>query len=117
MAALEELLLAANEPMAIIRVDLDDMKRLNDRLGHAEGDRAIREAGLRIASTIEQSVTARLGGDEFASSFSLAGSPTEHSKSQRPGRGGGRRRSPLFTIDGDGAAFVGLGWCCPAGAW
>ena len=50
MAALEELLLAANEPMAIIRVDLDDMKRLNDRLGHAEGDRAIREAGLRIAS-------------------------------------------------------------------
>jgi diguanylate cyclase (GGDEF)-like protein len=51
----------------VVFVDLDGLKRINDTLGHPEGDRAIRDAaGLIRASFRESDVVARLGGDEFA---------------------------------------------------
>lgn len=54
-------------PLALLIVDLDGLKRLNDRLGHTAGDDAIREAGRVIRTTLRQSDTgARWGGDEFA---------------------------------------------------
>ncbi|HXG26342.1 MAG TPA: EAL domain-containing protein [Candidatus Binatia bacterium] len=52
---------------ALIFIDLDHFKHLNDRFGHAKGDEALRVIADRIRSIIRPGDTAgRLGGDEFA---------------------------------------------------
>jgi diguanylate cyclase (GGDEF)-like protein len=51
----------------VVFADLDGLKRINDTLGHPEGDRAIRDAARLIRASFRDSdVVARLGGDEFA---------------------------------------------------
>lgn len=57
----------AGAPVAVLMIDLDDFKRVNDTLGHAAGDRLLVEAAHRIRSVTRDGDTpARLGGDEFA---------------------------------------------------
>ena len=52
--------------LALLFIDLDRFKEINDTLGHAAGDRVLMEAGRRIrANTRESDIVARLGGDEF----------------------------------------------------
>jgi diguanylate cyclase (GGDEF)-like protein len=52
---------------AVLFIDLDHFKHLNDRFGHAKGDRALRVIAERIRTIIRPGDTAgRLGGDEFA---------------------------------------------------
>jgi len=54
-------------PFAILFIDLDDFKVLNDTLGHARGDDVLIAAGARVAASLRPSdMAARLGGDEFA---------------------------------------------------
>lgn len=54
------------EPLAILVIDLDGLKRINDNFGHRAGDAAIRETALRITRIPRRSdIVARLGGDEF----------------------------------------------------
>jgi diguanylate cyclase (GGDEF)-like protein/PAS domain S-box-containing protein len=56
----------AHRPMLLIFVDLDELKDINDRLGHAAGDRALVDTAKVLRSTFrERDVVARLGGDEF----------------------------------------------------
>lgn len=56
----------ADETTAVFFVDLDGLKSINDRNGHAAGDRALRELACRLNSVSRGALTARLGGDEFA---------------------------------------------------
>jgi GGDEF domain-containing protein len=53
-------------PVALLFADVDDLKTINDRDGHAEGDRTLARVAAAIrASTRESDVVARFGGDEF----------------------------------------------------
>jgi diguanylate cyclase (GGDEF)-like protein len=95
-----ELLVAARTraAVALLFVDVDGLKRVNDQLGHAMGDVLLKEAADVIRETIRASdLAGRLGGDEFC--VLLMGDPeldpdravdrmraTTAAHNQRPGR-------------------------------
>jgi diguanylate cyclase (GGDEF)-like protein/PAS domain S-box-containing protein len=55
-----------NRSFAVLFIDLDRFKNINDTLGHDAGDKLLQEMGKRVAHTMRTSdVVARLGGDEF----------------------------------------------------
>lgn len=66
---LEQALVTAQQEhsrLAVLYLDLDGFKGINDRYGHELGDLLLREVGQRIRHCIRQSdMVARLGGDEF----------------------------------------------------
>lgn len=54
-------------PLSIVMADVDDLKALNDRLGHAAGDVLLRQAALLFREAFRsEDIVARIGGDEFA---------------------------------------------------
>lgn len=55
------------EEVALLTMDLDRFKEVNDRLGHAAGDAVLREFGARLSQALRQADQKyRIGGDEFA---------------------------------------------------
>jgi diguanylate cyclase (GGDEF)-like protein/PAS domain S-box-containing protein len=64
------------QSLAICYLDLDGFKPINDRHGHAAGDRLLKEVAARLQTTIgEGDVAARLGGDEFVLVLHLDSAP------------------------------------------
>jgi diguanylate cyclase (GGDEF)-like protein len=67
--------------VAVLFIDLDGLKDVNDRLGHGTGDRLLQAVAARFAGTLREADTvARLGGDEFVvltDGLSLAAGPEE----------------------------------------
>lgn len=56
-----------NKNLVLVYVDLNDMKGINDRFGHIEGDRALADMARLLRDTFRESdILGRLGGDEFA---------------------------------------------------
>lgn len=59
-------LLDSGEPFALMHIDLDYFKQVNDTLGHAAGDHVLQEvARIMVATTRKRDTIARIGGDEF----------------------------------------------------
>ncbi len=54
-----------NEEFAVLSVDLDGLKEINDVFGHAVGDKLLVEVARRIQASARGGVVARLSGDEF----------------------------------------------------
>ena len=54
-------------PASLVYFDMDDLKGVNDRFGHAAGDAAIRAVAERLLANLRDSdIVGRMGGDEFA---------------------------------------------------
>ncbi|MEU4427915.1 GGDEF domain-containing protein [Actinoplanes sp. NPDC024001] len=57
---------AAGRPLAVLLLDLNGFKQVNDTYGHAAGDRLLHEVGARLTGVLgAEGLAGRLGGDEF----------------------------------------------------
>ncbi|MGZ8571875.1 MAG: diguanylate cyclase [Actinomycetota bacterium] len=87
---------------ALLMIDVDMFKSVNDEQGHGGGDRLLRIIGLAIARSIRShDFAARVGGDEFAVLLPKAG--------MDEARGIGARISKEIAADSEGAVTVSIG--------
>jgi diguanylate cyclase (GGDEF)-like protein len=69
---------------SLVYFDLDDLKAINDRFGHAAGDAALVSAASILSANVrETDVVGRLGGDEFAVALAQADAATAAAKAEQ----------------------------------
>lgn len=69
---------AASETLAMLAIDLDRFKEVNDTLGHEAGDKVLHHVGRVIAAAVRRAdLVGRLGGDEFVAVLVGVGSPQQ----------------------------------------
>lgn len=70
-------------PAAVIYIDLDGFKQLNDDFGHAAGDAVLAHVGRMLLDSVRESdVVGRLGGDEFGIILNRANADEAHAKAE-----------------------------------
>ncbi|RME23144.1 MAG: EAL domain-containing protein [Deltaproteobacteria bacterium] len=78
VAALDEALSRPGEEFALLYIDLDRFKAVNDSMGHSVGDRLLQAVADRLVSIFrDQDMVGRLGGDEFAIMLGGMSDPSE----------------------------------------
>ncbi|MFB0611116.1 GGDEF domain-containing protein [Aurantiacibacter poecillastricola] len=104
--------LASTQPLAVIAMDLDGFKEINDRYGHAAGDAVLKEVARRMSAVVPApDILARLGGDEFMAV--LPGSPPDMVE-QRAKALLHAIRDNSYAISGASPVHIGmsLGYAC-----
>ncbi|MET0319541.1 MAG: diguanylate cyclase [Duganella sp.] len=90
----------ARLPMALVFVDLDHFKEVNDTMGHDKGDLLLKQVAERLNASVRGTDTvARLGGDEFTA---IVGELHSASDITRTAQEILRQMSTPFDLDGDG---------------
>ena len=91
----------AKLPMAILFVDLDRFKEVNDTMGHDKGDLLLKQVAERLTASMRGTdVVARLGGDEFIALLGELRNPADVTRTAKEIL---KQMSTPFDLDGDGA--------------
>lgn len=92
---------------ALLMIDIDGFKPVNDRLGHMDGDRVLRRlVGLIESALAHEDCLFRLGGDEFAVVMSVDGSQAHHRAEVL------RRAVQDGLVDSEYALTISIGLVC-----
>jgi diguanylate cyclase (GGDEF)-like protein len=107
----------SGKQMAVLAVDLDDFKAVNDRFGHAAGDEVIVTSAERMKQLLRESdVIARFGGDEFVI---VLGQVDDAEAAREVARRVVESLSQPVSLAGGGSAqigaSVGIAMCCTDG--
>ena len=100
------------EPLAIVAMDLDGFKEINDRYGHAAGDAILEQVARRMQAVMREcDMLARLGGDEFLAVLSNLPTGKVQMVAERLLR---TIRDESYTIPGGPEVHVGIsiGYAC-----
>lgn len=91
----------AKLPMAILFVDLDRFKEVNDTMGHDKGDLLLKQVAERLTASMRGTdLVARLGGDEFIALLGELRNPADVTRTASEIL---KQMSTPFDLDGDGA--------------
>lgn len=97
------------EELALLMIDMDHFKQINDRHGHAAGDEALRRCATVLTAALgEQAVVARWGGEEFAALLAGVSPRQAHLVAQRLRDEIGRTVICLETAQFNISASVGI---------
>jgi two-component system, cell cycle response regulator len=97
-------------PFAVMVLDLDRFKRINDSFGHAAGDAVLREVARRIAANLRtDDLAARLGGEEFLVVMADTDAETGRAAAERLRRAVGRLPCPVPGLPEPLAVTVSIG--------
>ena len=92
IAATVELAAASGESFAVLCLDLDRFKAVNDVFGHSAGDALLEEIARRLQAVCEGAFLARVGGDEFAVITPTGAQPDDRRGAGRAAERRARRR-------------------------
>ncbi|WP_426107715.1 diguanylate cyclase domain-containing protein [Massilia sp. TSP1-1-2] len=106
----------ANRALAVLFLDLDGFKKINDTLGHHSGDELLRKFGERLSLAVRKSDTvARLAGDEFTIILEELSDPQTDTRAVAD-KIIGAMRHPFDLADGSVSVTTSIGIAIHAGA-